>query len=320
MKKLTLITISLSLLFGGVVFAQETELPDPGMTPDSPFYFLERMMEATRTFFTFGDIRKAERHAVLATERLAEAKAVVEKGKPEFMEKTLERYEMQLNKSMASAEKAMTGDKNTEKAIEVVSNAGKTTLRHLEVLAEVYEKVSEQTKPAIENAMKASAKGHEKAVGALKAQNALGEVPEAVSLPMVVPQETRERIQRSAQEELMAEKVSQLSESSRELCTKVGGPQEMCEKIPVDGFESFEALKAFFIESGTPAEQWPVAESECKELGATTPDKCFRVLLFSSTSSTPAEVKAVPSPVLPEEEIEKEKKGTIIPSPPPLPE
>ncbi len=216
-------------------------------------------MEATRTFFTFGDIRKAERHAALATERLAEAKAVVEKGKPEFMEKTLERYEMQLNKSMSSAEKAMTGDKNTEKAIEVMSNAGKTTSVHMRILAEVYEKVSEQAKPAIENAMKVSSKGHGKAVEALKMKNALGEVPEVVSLPAVVPQEVRERIQVEAREELMVEKFLQGSETPKELCTKTGGPPEICEKIPVDGFESFEALKAFFIVAGAPSR--PVAGS-----------------------------------------------------------
>ncbi len=40
MKTKILPIIIFSLFFGGVVFAQEMELPDPGMTPDSPFYFL----------------------------------------------------------------------------------------------------------------------------------------------------------------------------------------------------------------------------------------------------------------------------------------
>ncbi|MFH1714005.1 MAG: DUF5667 domain-containing protein, partial [Candidatus Nealsonbacteria bacterium] len=179
MKAISLLITSVFLFsLGTGVLAQETELPDPGMTPDSPFYFLEIIAEEVGTFFTFGDLKKAERHAALAAERLAEAKAVVEEGKSELAEKTLERYEMQLNNSIARAEKAMAKGKDTEKVIEVLAKVGQATSKHLEVLAEVYEKVPDEAKPAIENAMKASIKGHEKAVEALKAKNALGEVPE----------------------------------------------------------------------------------------------------------------------------------------------
>ena len=206
MKTISLL-ITLIFLFslGAPVLAQETELPDPGLTPDSPFYFLETIAEEIVTFFTFGDLKKAERYAALAAERLAEAKAVVEKGKPELAEKTLKRYERQLNKSIARAEKAMTKGQSAEKVMEVVARVGKATSKHLEVLAEVYEKVPEQAKSAIENAMKVSVKGHKKAVEALKAKDALGDVPEQVSLPTKVPQEVRERIQTRVQQELEVE-------------------------------------------------------------------------------------------------------------------
>ncbi|GAH70340.1 unnamed protein product, partial [marine sediment metagenome] len=211
MKAISLLIISAFLFsLGTGVLAQETELPSPGLTPDSPFYFLEIIAEGIGTFFTFGDLKKAERHATLAAERLAEAQAVVEKGKPELAEKTLQRYENQLNNSIARAKKAQAKGQNTE---QVMARVGKATSVHLEILAEVYEKVPEQAKPAIENAMKASVKGHEKAVEALKAQNALGDVPEAVSLPTKVPQEARERIQRKVQQELGIEKVLESFES-----------------------------------------------------------------------------------------------------------
>lgn len=309
-----LITLVFLFSLGIGVLAQETELPEPGLTPDSPFYFIERAAEAIGTFFTFGDLKKAERYAVLATERLAEAKAVVEKGKPELVEKTMERYENHLNKSIARAEKAMEEDKNTEKATEFVAKIGKTTYIHLDVLAEVYEKVPEEAKPAIENAMKASVKRHEKVVKALRAENALGEVPGVVSLPIGVPQEVRERIQIKAQEELIVEKALQSSESSRELCTNAGGPPEMCDKIPVDGFESFEALKTFFIGVGAPAEQWALIESKCKELGATEPDECFRLLLMSSSQGSYTEVKVVPAPAMTEEEMEARRIQEAVPA------
>jgi len=74
MRKISLIIASLVLVgLGGGALAQEAELPDPGITPDSPFYFLEIISEGIGTFFTFGDLKKAERYATLAAERVAEA-------------------------------------------------------------------------------------------------------------------------------------------------------------------------------------------------------------------------------------------------------
>ena len=81
MKKIIFSIIILSLFSGAVSLAQDTELPDAGLTPDSPFYFLERISEGIGTFFTFGSLKKAERYAKLATERIAEVQAVIEKGK-----------------------------------------------------------------------------------------------------------------------------------------------------------------------------------------------------------------------------------------------
>lgn len=303
------ILIASAFLFslGAGVLAQETELPDPGLTPDSPFYFLETIAEGIGTFFTFGDLKKAERYATLAAERVAEAQAVVEKGKPEFAEKTLTRYENQLNNSIARAERAqakgqsvknvmeivaegtgkhlttiesilekvsekaktaatkakevsMNGQKNAlralaeedpesateinlkaaearlnrakakadageiDKAEEAVKEfeaqykfgeeisqiaqglgkdittveqlVGKATSIHLEILAEVYEKVPEQAKEAIEKAMEVSAKGHQRAVEALKAKGALDEVSEEVPVPKELPEKVKERIKK----------------------------------------------------------------------------------------------------------------------------
>ncbi len=343
MKAISLLIISMFLFsLGTGVLAQETELPDPGLTPDSPFYFLETIAEGLVTFFTFGDLKKAERYATLAAERLAEAQAVVEKGKPEFAEKTLVRYEMQLEKSIARAEKAQAKGKNTE---QVMTRVGKATSKHLEVLAEVYEKVPEQAKPAIENAMKVSLKGHEKAIEALKAHDALGDVPEAVSLPVGVPAEVRERIQRRVQQELEEEKAERAEEndfqsfesfgafcieqgappetcaslvnelqsagSLKAFCTEKGMlPPEICEKIPPQGF-SFESLEAFCMEVGGTPEICSSVESKCREVGVTTPDECFLVLLTATVSSSAA-------PTLSEEEMEErrqrqEESGAIKP-------
>jgi len=326
MKKIVLITILSFLLpsSGIQVSAQEADLPSPGLLPDSPFYFLETIAEAIGTFFTFGDLKKAERYATLAAERLAETQAVVEKGKPEFAEKTLARYENQLNNGIARAERAQAKGQNTEKVMEVLARVGKTTSIHLEVLAQVYEKVPEEAKPAIENAMKVSVKGHEKAVEVLKAQDALGEVPEEVPLPVEVPVEVRERIQMRVQQELEVEKAErakendiQSFESFRAFCVEQGAPPEMCasfvnelqnlglfgafcteqgrlppemcEKIPPEGFKSFEQIEAFCIEAGGTPELCSSVEAKCREAGVTTPDECFLVLMTATvtTSASP---------------------------------
>ncbi len=321
MKKIVLITIlSFLLLSSGIqVSAQEADLPSPWLLPDSPFYFLKTIAEEIVTFFTFGDLKKAERYATLAAERLAEVQAVVEKGKPEFAEKTLARYENQLNNSIARAKKAQAKGENTEKVMEVLARVGQATAKHLEVLAEVYEKVPEQAKPAIENAMKVSVKGHEKAVEVLKEKNALGEVPEEATLPAQVPQEVRERVQMRAQQELEVEKAErakendlQSFESFKALCIEQGAPPEMCtsfvndlqnlglfgtfcaepgrfppemcEKMPPEGFKSFEQIEAFCIEAGGTPELCSSVEAKCREAGATTPDECFLVLMTATTN------------------------------------
>jgi len=338
MKAISLLITSVILFsLGTGVLAQETELPDPGLTPDSPFYFLEIIAEEIGNFFTFGDLKKAERHAALAAERLAEAQVIAGKGKPELTEKTLARYENQLEKSMARVERAESKGKNTEKVMEVLARVGQATSKHLEVLAEVYEKVPEDAKPAIENAMKVSVKGHEKAVESLKAQNALGEITEEATLPAQVPQEVRERIQARAQQELEVEKAErakendiqgfewlrafcveqgappemcasfvndiQNSESLRAFCLEKGMlPPEMCEQIPLQGFKSFKQLEDFCIGAGGTPEICASAfiESKCKEVGVTAPDECFFVLMTATVTTSPA-------PLLSEEESEGEE-------------
>jgi len=154
------------LIFSAIPSLAQTEstLPSPGLTPDSPFYFLERFFEGIGTFFTFGDVAKAERYARLASERVAEAKAVVDKGKPEVAEKALTRYQEYLEKSLAKTEEAQAKGKSVAEVTEIVSQA---TIKHLTVLEEVLEKVPQPAKSAILQAREASKTGQIKALEAL---------------------------------------------------------------------------------------------------------------------------------------------------------
>jgi len=163
-------SISIFLL-AGLVFSTipslaqtESTLPSPGLTPDNPFYFLERFFEGIGTFFTFGDVAKAKRYTKLAAERVAEAKAVVDKNKPEVAEKALKRYQECLEKSLAKAEEAQAKGKSVAEVTEIVSQA---TIKHLAVLEEVLEKVPEPAKSAVLQAREVSKTGHVKALEAL---------------------------------------------------------------------------------------------------------------------------------------------------------
>ncbi len=52
-------------------------LPPPGLTPDSPFYFLNQFMENMQRFFTFNPEAKARLEIKFAAERISEINAVI---------------------------------------------------------------------------------------------------------------------------------------------------------------------------------------------------------------------------------------------------
>ena len=78
MKKLVIV-LFLGLSFSsGLIFAQsQTGLPNAGLTPESPFYFLDRLGEALREFFTFNPEAKAKLQITFAAERMAEIKVIL---------------------------------------------------------------------------------------------------------------------------------------------------------------------------------------------------------------------------------------------------
>lgn len=169
MKKL-IIGISaflLVILFAGGAFAKTDSLPAPGILPGSPFYFLKSLSENIGTFFTFGDGNKANRYADLAETRLAEAKALIEDGKLDIAENAIGKYKEHLDLALAKAEEGKANGLDTD---EVLAKVYEATLKHQAVLAEVYEKVPDQAKPAIERAMEAGMRGHEEAIKAVSGE------------------------------------------------------------------------------------------------------------------------------------------------------
>ncbi len=80
MKTLTALFIASLVFVGGNAMAQEQQvvLPSPGLTPESPFYFLDKLGETIQRFFTFNPESKARLEISFARERIAEIKLVLE--------------------------------------------------------------------------------------------------------------------------------------------------------------------------------------------------------------------------------------------------
>ncbi len=78
------VLIALLVFTSSAAFAQDKQvtLPSAGLTPESPFYFLDLFGENLREFFTFNPEAKAKLQIEFAGERIAEIKVMVEKKGP----------------------------------------------------------------------------------------------------------------------------------------------------------------------------------------------------------------------------------------------
>lgn len=170
MRKLRyIITASLLMFaFAASAQAQTPVLPNPGITPDSPFYFLDKWGEAFGRFFAFGAEAKAAKQAEHAEERLAEAQQMADEGKDEEVQGAVDAYGDLISGAAANLAAAARSGEDTSAAL--TDLVTKATSIHLTVLAEVYEKVPEQAKPAIQRAMTQSTQGQEAALNALSGQ------------------------------------------------------------------------------------------------------------------------------------------------------
>jgi len=177
LKKFVLLLFSFamvfSLLFPGIAYAQEEELqlPDPGITPDSPFYFLDNLGKNMGLFLAFGPEAKAQKAVEYAGERLAEAQAMAAKGKANGVEQAANGYDKFVAMAAEKAEEAR--QKGASDNISgIVASA---TTKHLSALDEVAERfpdaVPEQARQAIARAREASMQGTESALKGLAQEN-----------------------------------------------------------------------------------------------------------------------------------------------------
>lgn len=161
-KTLSSIIVGL-MLFAGVASAQAVELPPAGITPASPFFFIERFFEGLGTFLTFGDANKARRLIALAEERLAEAKVLSERGDSDNAERASELYEEKFSEAQERAERS--------RDVEALARVIEATSKHFAVLEDVIARVPEPAKASVERALGASKDRQVSALRALKGED-----------------------------------------------------------------------------------------------------------------------------------------------------
>lgn len=133
-------------------------LPYPGILPDHPLYFLKEIRDRILETFISDPLKKAEFYLLMADKRLNNGLFLLEKGKIDLAEKNLVQSEKYLDQALNTVQKAKEAGKNTDPLISRLSLA---TLKHQEVLDEILEKVPDQAKPGIRQALEKSQKGME---------------------------------------------------------------------------------------------------------------------------------------------------------------
>jgi len=131
MKKFLIVLFCLFVIFLYPAKIKAVELPAPGFTPDSLFYFLETFKERIIILFTFAKIDKAKKEITFSTERVAEIQKMIEEKKWEATREGLNRYQINLERAEKEIEK--TKDENKDRIKQKLKKAAEI---HLAVLGE----------------------------------------------------------------------------------------------------------------------------------------------------------------------------------------
>ncbi|OGM90446.1 hypothetical protein A2999_01410 [Candidatus Wolfebacteria bacterium RIFCSPLOWO2_01_FULL_38_11] len=245
-------SIIISFLFIPVlVFAQnQVVLPNAGLTPESSFYFFDKLGEALQEFFTFNPEGKARLQITFAAERIAEIKIILEtKG---VSAKGLEVAQSRLQANIARAAGIVEDEKSK----------GKDVSRLAKELDDEFEK----PKSALADSFKAEkrvleAKEHElkakirearragdtaqvealvKELGEIKAQKELLELKEEEQEEALEQEE--EKIEREMDKKEDAEKaIKEAEEEKQEVLDEAA---EDGVSVPTEAFEKFDRLLA----------------------------------------------------------------------------
>jgi len=140
--------------------ASASAATNAGVKPGSFWYGFDIAFEKINLFFTLNSEGKARKALGYADERLAEAEAVAESDNTDAVKTAITNYES--NIAFAAEKSKDVSEK--EKAEALLTSIADNTSKHQEILAEIYNKVPDEAKKAIEKAIEVSAKSHEEAL------------------------------------------------------------------------------------------------------------------------------------------------------------
>ena len=256
----TIKSIFISILFIPVLaFAHEpVALPNAGFTPESAFYFVDKLDEALREFFTFNPDAKAHLQIDFAAERIAEIKIILEtKG---VNAKGLEVAQSRLQEHLGNAAEIVVKQKNKGKNVSELAksisddfDANKEALRRaFKDQERALEAKEDELKAKIREARRAGDTAQVEALvkelGEIKAQKELLELKEEEQEEALEQEE--EKIEREMDKKEDAEKaIKEAEEEKQELLGVVvmdgNGGDDMTGIVVMDGSGSDDLSQIF---------------------------------------------------------------------------
>jgi len=181
---LSIVLITLAILsIAGFVAAQSNatvSLPAAGMLPDNPFYGFGKFFEQLQLFLTFNSEGKAQLHLQFAEKRLAELNESIAEGKNQNIPSLETDYENELDDAQSEVNATQALGRN---ATALAEHVAEETFKHTLVLEDLLDKVPEQARVHIENALNKSEEGHDEAVGSIfESRNVTGTVTLAFTI------------------------------------------------------------------------------------------------------------------------------------------
>jgi inorganic triphosphatase YgiF len=191
MKKVAVIlaiVLTLSTL-GSTVYAAQDSLPGDALYP------VKLGVERVAMMFGGGDVVRAERALNFADKRVREMVTLTDKGRPEDLGLTVEKYCYALNMSLARMEEAL-GEGGSH-AGDIAALMAETMAQHLSILDGLYDRVPDEAKPAIQRAMEEAQKCYQRAI---QVREQLGlQVSGVSTVPAAIQERVEQWIQESAE-------------------------------------------------------------------------------------------------------------------------
>jgi len=254
MKKLlvylVVASLTLGVNFGTVQAHEEIVLPGAGLTPENPFYFLDRLGEFIQELFTFGAEGEARLQIKFAGERISEIKVILETKGVEA--KGLDVAEFRLIAHVAKAatviEEEMAEGKDVSalaKEIHDDFHAQKEALEQaFEEQEEILEAQEDELKRQIREALRA---GDTALVESLTQE--LGQVKAELELLEIEKEEQEEALEAEEErleEALDAEEKAQdaIDDVKEELAEVQEEAEEEGVLLPTNAFAEFNSLLA----------------------------------------------------------------------------